>query len=191
VLNLTHRDSHAEPTPLVPGRRYQVRIQLNDAGAAFPAGHRLRLALSTTYWPMVWPAPETATVTILGGALALPVRPARAESLPALPPPETAPPERPRQIRPGVVRFDSIALDVGNEWKFSNDMKDDDPLSAVAEMARTMTIAREAWKVRIETSLRMSCTREAFRLQASVRAFDGATEVSHRTWDRSIPRDLV
>jgi len=191
VLNLTHRDSHAEPTPLVPGQRYQVRIQLNDAGATFPTGHRVRLALSTNYWPMVWPAPEPATVTILGGTLALPVRPARPESLPPLPAPESAPPERSRQIRPGVMRLDRIGLDVGNEWKFANDLKGDDPLSAVAEMSRITTIAREDWKVRVETSMRMSCTREAFLLKASIRAFDGATELCHRTWDRSIKRDLV
>src|SRR5262249_12639791 len=30
VLNLTHRDSHAHPTPLEPGRRYRVQLQLND-----------------------------------------------------------------------------------------------------------------------------------------------------------------
>ena len=57
ILNLAHRDGHETPAPLVPGRRYQVRIQLNDAGAVFPAGHRIRVALSTTYWPMIWPAP--------------------------------------------------------------------------------------------------------------------------------------
>src|SRR5262249_26602607 len=44
LLNLTHRDSHEEPTPLVPGRRYRVRIKLNDAAHAFPRGHRIRLA---------------------------------------------------------------------------------------------------------------------------------------------------
>jgi putative CocE/NonD family hydrolase len=191
VLNLTHRDSHADPTPLVPGQRYQVRIQLNDAGSTFPAGHRIRLALSTNYWPMVWPAPETATVTVLGGTLELPVRPARVESLRPLLAPESAPPERPRQIRPGVVRFDRIGLEVGNEWKFSNDLLGDDPLSAMAEMSRLTTIARDDWKVRIETSMRMTCTREAFRLQASLRAFDGAIELCHRTWDESIPRDLI
>ena len=60
VLNLTHRDSHAAPSPLVPGERYRVRLQLNDCGATFPAGHRIRLALSTAYWPMVWPAPHDA-----------------------------------------------------------------------------------------------------------------------------------
>ena len=60
MLNLAHRDGHEAPAPLVPGRRYRVRIQLNDAGAVFPAGHRIRVALSTTYWPMIWPAPEKA-----------------------------------------------------------------------------------------------------------------------------------
>src|SRR4029077_13273601 len=59
VQNLTHRAGHEAPEPLVTGQRYQVRIQLNDAGAVFPPGHRIRLALSTSYWPMIWPAPET------------------------------------------------------------------------------------------------------------------------------------
>jgi putative CocE/NonD family hydrolase len=196
VLNLTHRDSHTEPTPLVPGQRCQVRLQLNDAGATFPAGHRLRLALSTTYWPMVWPAPETATVTILGGTLELPTRPMLpVDPVQPMPRAETAPPERARQIRPGVMRFDRIGLEVGSTWKFDHELKDGDPLSAVASMQRTMTVARDdwpgGWKVRIETSMRMSCTRDTFRLAASMRAFDGEKEVCHRTWDQSIKRDLV
>ena len=61
VLNLTHRNGHERPELLAPGERYQLRLQLNDAGSVFPAGHRVRLALSTAYWPMVWPSPETAT----------------------------------------------------------------------------------------------------------------------------------
>ena len=192
VLNLTHRDSHAEPTPLVPGQRYRVRIKLNDAGSTFPAGHRIRLALSTNYWPMVWPAPEPATVTILGGTLELPGRPMLpVDPVQPMPRPETAPPERPRQVRPGVVRFERIGLDVGNEWKFRHDVQGNDPLSAVAEMQRTMTVRRDDWRIRIETSMRMSCTRDTFRLHASMRAFEGDDEVCHRTWDRSIPRDLV
>ena len=74
VLNLAHRDGHETPAPLAPGKRYQVRVQLNDAGAAFPVGHKIRLALSTTYWPMIWPAPVKASLTILciGSSLNLP-----------------------------------------------------------------------------------------------------------------------
>src|SRR5258708_2720946 len=64
VLNLTHRDGHETPSPLVVGQRYQVRVLLNDAGAVFPVGHKRRLALSTTDWPMIWPSPLKATLTI-------------------------------------------------------------------------------------------------------------------------------
>jgi len=79
VLNLTHRESHAEPAPLVPGTPYTIRVKLNDCGYAFARGHVLRLALSSAYWPLIWPAPEAATLTLsLPGRLTLPVRPADA-----------------------------------------------------------------------------------------------------------------
>jgi uncharacterized protein len=192
VLNLSHRDSHETPSPLVPGQRYQVRVKLNDAGAVFPAGHRIRLALSTTYWPMIWPAPETATLTVFGGTLDLPARPVQPEdSLPPLPGPETATPERPTVMRPGLVRIDRIGLELGSEGKFAVDIKDDDPLSASIEMQRSQTIQRDDWQVRIETRMRLSCTRDAFLLRASLRAWEGVREVCHRDWDRAIPRDLV
>jgi putative CocE/NonD family hydrolase len=193
VQNFTHRDGHDKPEPLVPGQRYQVRIQLNDAGVVFPAGHRIRLALSTAYWPMIWPAPEVATLTIFGGTLDLPVRPPQAAdaALPPLPGPETATPERPTVIGPGLVRIDRLGLELGTEGKFAFDITDDDPLSATAEMQRTETIQRDAWQVRIETRMRLSCTRDAFLLQASLRAWEGSSEVCHREWDCSIPRDLV
>ena len=75
VLNLTHRDSHAEPSALVPGVFYRIKLKLNDCGYVFAPGHRVRLALSTAYWPLIWPAPERATLTLrLPGALILPVR---------------------------------------------------------------------------------------------------------------------
>ncbi len=192
VLNLTHRDGHETPAPMVAGQRYQVRIQFNDAGVVFPAGHRIRIALSTAYWPMIWPAPEKATVTIFGGTLDLPVRPPRAaDALPPLPGPETATPEEATTIRPGVVRIDRLGLELGTEGKFAFDIKDDDPLSATAEMRRVETKQRGAWQVRIETQMHLSCTRDAFLLRATLRAWEGTSEVCHREWDRSIPRDFV
>ncbi len=96
LLNLTHRESHEHPTAVEPGRRYRVRLQLNDVAQAFPAGHRIRLALSTAYWPTAWPAPEPVTLTLYAGAstLTLPVRPPDPAdaALPPLPPVETPPP---------------------------------------------------------------------------------------------------
>ena len=76
VLNLTHRDSHANPEALEPGKQYRVRVKLNDCGHRFAAGHRIRIAISTGYWPLIWPSPEWASLTILAGEsrLILPVR---------------------------------------------------------------------------------------------------------------------
>jgi uncharacterized protein len=196
VLNLTHRDGHETPAPLAPGKRYRVRIQLNDAGSAFPAGHRVRLALSTAYWPMIWPSPEKATLLISGGTLDLPVRPPRStDALPSsLPGPESAPPEKPTIIRRGDVRIeriDRIGLELATESKSQFHVEENDPLSAVAEQRRTQTMSRDAWQVRTETQMRLSCTRNAFLLQGSLRAWEGANEVCHRDWGRSIPRDLL
>jgi uncharacterized protein len=196
VLNLTHRDGHETPAPLAPGKRYRVRIQLNDAGSAFPADHRVRLALSTAYWPMIWPSPEKATLLISGGALDLPVRPPRSTDalLPPLPGPESAPPEKPTIIRRGDVRIeriDRIGLELATESKSQFHVEENDPLSAVAELRRTQTMSRDAWQVRTETQMRLSCTRNAFLLQGSLRAWEGANEVCRREWDRAIARDYL
>lgn len=57
IFNLTHRESHATPTPLEPMRRYEVRVPLRVAGYRFPAGHRIQLRLSSAHWPVIWPSP--------------------------------------------------------------------------------------------------------------------------------------
>ena len=77
LLNLSHRDGDADPQALVPGQTYRVRIVLCGLAQVLPAGHRLRLAVSTSYWPIAWPSPAPATVTVQGGSsvLRLPVRP--------------------------------------------------------------------------------------------------------------------
>jgi uncharacterized protein len=196
VLNLTHRDGHEKPALLVPGERYQVRIQLNDAGSVFPSGHRVRLALSTAYWPTIWPSPEQATLRIFGGMLDLPERPAQATDaqLPPLPGPETAPPEKPTRLRRGdmrVERIDRIGLELGALYKSQFHVEEDDPLSAMVELGQTLTMSREAWQINVETQMRLSCTRTAFLLRGSLHAWEGANEICHRQWDRSIPRDFL
>jgi hypothetical protein len=70
-------------------------------------------------------------------------------------------------------------------------VEEDDPLSAVADLQRTWTMSRKTWQIRIETQMRLSCNRDVFLLQGNLRAREGANEICHRGWDRSIPRDLL
>jgi putative CocE/NonD family hydrolase len=95
ILNLTHRESHTEPKPLMPGEVYEITITLNAAGYRFLPGHRIRLSLASANWPIIWPSPYKAENTLHCGPsspsrLILPVAP---ES--ELPPPvfKTTPPE--------------------------------------------------------------------------------------------------
>ena len=219
VLNLTHRSSHADPEPLESGRRYRVRLQLNDVAHAFPQGHRIRLALSNAWWPTIWPSPEPVTLTLVTGAssLTLPLRPPRPEDdrLPPFAEPEAAPPWRRTVLVPGrserkverdplrrlttttvvnddgVYRLDAIDLEVGQSSVQRYSIEDDDPTSARVEIAWTVTRARGAWRIRTATRTVMTCTREAFLIAATLEAFEADRRVFSRTWDRAVPRDLV
>jgi putative CocE/NonD family hydrolase len=219
VLNLTHRDSHEEPTPLVPGQHCRVRLHLNHIAYAFPARHRVRLALSTSYWPIVWPSPAPATVTIFTGPslLTLPERAPRAEDA-ALPPfgePEGATPPAMTPLAPesgsslwhydvatdtaemaadydsGVERFDAIGIAAGTKIKERFSIAGDDPLSAGASLAWTIKRERGDWRVRIEAKIELRCTADAFLVRQSLSAFEGETLLFARDCDREIARDLV
>ena len=112
--NLTHRDGHGTPVPLQPGTFYRVRVQLNDIAYAVPKGHRLRIAISTSFWPIAWPSPEIAIVTVRCGesSLDLPVRPPWSEDgrLRPFEEPDSAPGMQHKKLRQlplrRVVEFD-------------------------------------------------------------------------------------
>ena len=95
ILNLTHRESDADPMALVPGERVRVRLTMPEVGYSFAPGERIRIALSTSYWPIVWPSPVPVTLTLHSGGstLMLPVRPVRSEDAALRPfdPPESGP----------------------------------------------------------------------------------------------------
>ncbi|MFI9326507.1 CocE/NonD family hydrolase [Kitasatospora sp. NPDC052868] len=57
-------------------RTVEATLDLAAAGHALPPGHRLRLALSSAYWPWIWPGPDTGGFNLdpSHSTLALPVR---------------------------------------------------------------------------------------------------------------------
>ncbi len=217
VLNLSHRDSHEHLAPVEPGKRYRARLKLNDCAYAFRPGHRIRLALSTTYWPLLWPAPEPVTLTLHCAAsrLELPVRAEADDPALDLGAPESGPPSARDVLQPvkwengvsrdlatgtttvstlrdeGLVRLHSNGLEIGTSMSERMSIRDDEPLSAETEMSRRYLIGRGGWRTRINASARVTATRDDFVIEAEMAAYEGEAKIFERRWRRAIPRDGV
>jgi hypothetical protein len=79
-FNGTHRESAKNPKPLKPGEIFPLEIELHLTSWVFPKGHRIRLSISNSQWPMFWPSPYPVTTSLYLGSenptrLLLPVVP--------------------------------------------------------------------------------------------------------------------
>ena len=215
MLNLCHRDSRENPLPMLPGEETEVAFNLDQMGYRLAAGHRLRLALSTTYWPFVWPSPEAATLTVTAGSLILPVHHGGTTDEWHPPPAEHAAPWAHRVIRPArarrVIEEDlltgTVALvvedDQGEAENLTHglvtgeslterwEIRPDDPLSARATHVWEQRLSRGAWAVRTRAEAGMTATATALRMQAKLIAWEGETVVFERSWDETVDRRFV
>ena len=65
VMRLSHRTSSQSPQPMKPGQSEQIRVCLNHVGHRFKPGHRIRIALSTAYFPLIWPLEHQIRLAVL------------------------------------------------------------------------------------------------------------------------------
>ncbi|WP_433340372.1 CocE/NonD family hydrolase [Streptomyces sp. CA-253872] len=218
ILNLTRREGSDAPEPLEPGRTYRATVQLNGTAQAFPAGHRLRLSLSTSYWPLAWPPPEPVMLAVRTHAstLTLPVRPLDApDDALAFGPPEAArplateqrvPPEQSWRVSrdlvdyhaaldivkdSGTTHYAAIDLDVGRRAVERYNWTADDFTSPRGRSAWTMRFSRGAWDTRTETTTTLTCDADSFHVHATLDAYEGGERVFSRNWSERVGRDLV
>jgi hypothetical protein len=221
ILNLAHRGGHAKPSPLTPGEFETVRIKLNDCAHAFLAGNRIRLSISTSAWPTVWPARDQATLTVRTGeaALILPVRRPRREDA-ALnfapismaqtgPVKQAHPPTAERRFSLDLiegsahlvvdgdafggapVRFEEIATDFAHKLRREFLIRDGEPHSASQTVTHRCTLTSDGIEFRIEAQARMVATQDSFEITARVQAFQDWVEIAERHFSETIPRNLV
>jgi uncharacterized protein len=219
LLNLCHRDSHGDPQPLVPGETYTVQVQLNEVAHSFPAGHRLRLQISTSYWPVAWPPPVPVRLTIdpTRSTLRLPVREPHDNDtrLRAFEPPVgTVPPTQTTLAdrdygwtvtrdmisresvletvkNEGGYRIEDLGLDVHSSTTERYSYTDGSHTSVRGEVEAIRRFARDDWEVETVTRTVLTCTEEAFHIHARLDAYEGLVKVFSKDWDRTVPRDLL
>ncbi len=219
-LNLTHWDGHGDPRALEPGQVYEAIIDLDDVAHAFPAGHRIAVALSTTYWPVAWPSPELATLTVRTGDtwLDLPVRPIDPAdaSLRVFDPPEMAAPTPMVDLPAEQTTRRTVTRDLLSgqmtvdfpRWTYAHEMPDigqtvtsdafaryritdGDPLSATCETGANVVIHRRDGAFGHHSTGRLTCDATHFRVETTLRVTENGTTLFERQWDERIPRDHV
>lgn len=206
LLNLSHRDGFAEPTPLPVGEPVEVLLELDATSWVFDDGHRLRLAVAGSDWPNSVAPPVPLTVEVLGGELVLPVvvepSPFSPPSFIAGDPPEDVDPDVTWQVEHDVLRRrTACVVDHGSTW--------DTPYGQAAEhYTGRVEIDHQSFEQRatseVDFTLRWpeatvatratlvaTADAEQFEVVVQLTATEGATVVAEREWRRAFPRDLA
>lgn len=219
LLNLTHRHSREQPEYLEPDKQYRVRIPLNYVAQVFPAGHRLRVAVSTSYWPLAWPAPQSTQVKVHAGCsgLSLPERVPREEDKDYRPflEPEAAAPLVTQMITPQlhswrVIRnldtdvstlevindggshyIGEIDLSLSRKAREWYSYQDDDFNSVRGETRWERSFKRGSWHISTQTRTVLTSSASHFYLRAELDAFEGDKRVFSENWDSVIERDFI
>ena len=214
VLNLSHRESAAAPTPMPPGTEQDITLALDHIAYTVPAGHRIGVAISNAYWPLIWPAPTAGTLQITKGEISLP-HPVGDTGTPGFPPPEAADPWRTETLRAeahvrrqetdcvsgevslvieddfGKVRDLDHGLINGSIARERWSIHPDDPLSARGACHWTDELERDDIALRTETRCEMWSDSTHFHLTAHIEAFENDVSIFTRNLEDSIPRDEI
>ena len=221
LLNLTHRDGHEAPTNLTPYERYRVKVQLNNIAHAFHPGNRIRVAISTSYWPLAWPPPEPVCCWVYTGRsyMDLPFR--AMDVTPDSKPPNFEQPEGARPLDTPVInaanRDWSVRHDLANNQSHLQVVKDNgfyllphaNDLSIQKRVAETYSyrnydldtvkgetrsvrsLRRGNWDIQTVTRTRLTSSPAHFYINADLDAYEGERRVYSNNWDIRIPRNKV
>jgi predicted acyl esterase len=215
-LDLRRRAGMDATVDVDPGQTMDVTIPMTAIAWEFPAGHRIRLSVSTSYWPWVWPHPVAAKVELHldGSELVLPVRGTdEAACAPVhFEPPEQAPPmavifhgtdapaEREVRYNPqtgewrlivdpnyGGSRTYPDGLEYDERVLETYSIRSDDPASAYCASDWAIRLRRPGWDVGIAVKASMAVDGDFVTAHELTATLNDET-VWRRAWSRRIPR---
>jgi hypothetical protein len=212
ALNLTHRESQADPTPLTPGARYDIELPLYVTARRFRAGSRLRLALSEGLWPLLWPSPEPVTLTLdpFDAQLDLPVRAQTEEAplpipiVPSRPGGDRGGPQIGRQVSPdGDVTLREVSSPaavtiaatgttverLGPNLELT--IRAGEPTSCRWQARQSSRYERGDWHCALDAEVEITATATTFHVRERLTARRAEAVVFDREVVSDIPRDLM
>jgi uncharacterized protein len=220
VLNLTHRESHSDPKPLEVGKSYDVDVSCYFTAHRFKKGSRIRVAISESLWPMIWPSPQSVELRISTGVstLRLPVRPATGTEAPLpiellkdrIKPrikadtklsdryqvTQTGPDKDGRVlIHKRLRELPELIAATGTTISGGSDwymsIQEGQPNSSVWRLEWFDKIQRGAWNTTTRSTLELRSTEHEFHLKESLTASENEKVVFEKAWENQIKRDLM
>lgn len=213
IVNLAQHDRTLDGATPADGGQRRYRIHFPNTAYRFAAGHRIRLCLAASYWPLVWPDPADAGIEINSenARLCLPAPPADATPLRAeFPQAEqlqqssfevtsSEPLTRSASSSLGKcssgwrqplnsVRFDGTGTTFGWETSAQYEVTDGEPLTASCVYAHRLVFDRADGCAKVDSKVSVSATDEAFVLQGQLTAVWEQETVAAKTWRVRVPR---
>ncbi len=219
VLNLTHREGHTNPQPLIPNHVYEIHVPMRAVAYRFLPGHRLRLSVSSAYWPVIWPSPYQSDNYLHRGQttpsrLILPVVSA---SSPAFQPPsfKTTPPELlqlgggsddppvwqivedviSQTVTVNVYEGGATLLPDGRSLFSSERIEMTahhvDPLKTFMCNDVVYRLEEHGYKTEIRSSGSVRCTETEFIMDIQLQVMLNGTPFFQKSWLESVPRQLM
>jgi predicted acyl esterase len=216
LLNLSHRESHEHPSPLSPGTFYDVVVKLKPIAQVVPKGHRLRLAISSAYWPMVWPSPDPVTLELdtAKSWIDLPVitryvgtSRVKFEAAEYAKPGSTTVIQAARESRKilhdvesqttifqiesddGRYVIEDTETEVASSRRKTYEIHRNKPATASTHIACHQEYLRGNWNPKVDTEVTVTSDRTHFHISGTVRTFDGEKPFASRDFAESIRRD--
>lgn len=214
MVNLAHRNGNEHIAPMPVGENQKIHLKLDHTAHRFLPGHRVRLALSTAYWPFVWPEADNPVLT-LGNSpaiLSLPVRSHQDDEAVELDQPVAPSPSDLSEHRSatsvrrfsfdqeqgltileihddlGEITFNCHGLTTSAVKSERYSIATGDPLSSEAHIGWEFEYSRSDWKIRTSTETTMTCDRHHYFLSATVIAFENDNCVFQRDFSHKIRR---
>ncbi|WP_037430944.1 CocE/NonD family hydrolase C-terminal non-catalytic domain-containing protein, partial [Sinorhizobium fredii] len=182
----------------------------------FRAGHRIRLSLSTSYWPMILPPPTDPGLTIDTGSLSLSLpllgdhreivvpQPANPNPLPTYIDHSPAKTRRTveRDMTKGVTHYriyeDTGLVEHPDTGNATQDIRDEvwsiapgDPHSMTGVSTWTCIAKRDEQSLRTVSTSRLGCSETEWITSAKVEAFEGEEKIFEKTFEKRIRRDFM
>ncbi|MEZ4865947.1 MAG: CocE/NonD family hydrolase [Caldilineaceae bacterium] len=218
VLNLTHRASHTEPSPLTPDQVYAVTVPLDATSWLFEPGHQIRIGIAGADFPNAWPSPKPYIGSIhFGGAyLAQLELPVVGPQAPPLPLPHLEPPaptqafvesqsETPiwRVTRDHMRRTAEVFMRTAGRTRVNDTLSfvrsgeattrvaENDPAHATIRGLSQVILYRPERTIHTRARGQVESTESTFNVTIQLEVTMDDTPYLHKQWTRTIPRNLL